>query len=202
MGTPQAIVSDRYFAYQMPVKTLHGVKHIRVQNFRDDIINNLIECFNKQFKAWYKTKPVSYTHLDVYKRQSMSFNEAKPEVVDGVVMVNKAFVTNVLDAPDYDFAGKDTVALDDVAAALNKQVFYATEALKEGANGNYRSTAQAEGLIVISDNPLDVDVVADRDVLNEMANQVYNLRATEEEMQWFHDAKLGMFCLLYTSRCV
>ncbi|EEG31596.1 F5/8 type C domain protein [[Clostridium] methylpentosum DSM 5476] len=124
---------------------------------------------------------------------SMSFNEAKPEVVDGVVMVNKAFVTNVLDAPDYDFAGKDTVALDDVAAALNKQVFYATEALKEGANGNYRSTAQAEGLIVISDNPLDVDVVADRDVLNEMANQVYNLRATEEEMQWFHDAKLGMF---------
>ena len=56
MGTPQAIVSDRYFAYQMPVKTLHGVQHIRVQSFHDDITNNLIECFNKQFKAWYKTK--------------------------------------------------------------------------------------------------------------------------------------------------
>lgn len=56
MGTPQAIVSDRYFAYQMPVKTLHGVKHIRVESFHDDITNNLIECFNKQFKAWYKTK--------------------------------------------------------------------------------------------------------------------------------------------------
>ena len=40
----------------MPVKTLHGVKHIRVQSFHDDITNNLIECFNKQFKAWYKTK--------------------------------------------------------------------------------------------------------------------------------------------------
>lgn len=53
---PQAIVSDRYFAYQMPVKTLHGVKHIRVESFHDDITNNLIECFNKQFKAWYKTK--------------------------------------------------------------------------------------------------------------------------------------------------
>lgn len=35
MGTPQAIVSDRYFA-QMPVKTLHGVKHIRLQSFQDD----------------------------------------------------------------------------------------------------------------------------------------------------------------------
>ena len=56
MGTPQAIVSDRYFAYQMPVKTLHGVQHIRVESFHDDITNNLIECFNKQFKAWYKTK--------------------------------------------------------------------------------------------------------------------------------------------------
>lgn len=56
MGTPQAIVSDRYFAYQMPVKTLHGVRHIRVESFHDDITNNLIECFNKQFKAWYKTK--------------------------------------------------------------------------------------------------------------------------------------------------
>ena len=31
-------------------------KHIRVAGFGDDIINNLIKCFNKQFKAWYKTK--------------------------------------------------------------------------------------------------------------------------------------------------
>ena len=56
LGSPRAIVSDRYFAYQMPVKTLHGVQHIRVESFHDDITNNLIECFNKQFKAWYKTK--------------------------------------------------------------------------------------------------------------------------------------------------
>ena len=56
MGTPQSIVSDRYFAYQMPVKTLYGIQHIRVESFHDDITNNLIECFNKQFKAWYKTK--------------------------------------------------------------------------------------------------------------------------------------------------
>lgn len=45
MGTPQAIVSDHYFAYQMPVKTLHGVHHIRVESFHDDITNNLISMF-------------------------------------------------------------------------------------------------------------------------------------------------------------
>lgn len=54
-GRPVAIVSDRYSAYKQPVKSL-GLKHIRVQSFKDDIPNNLIEAFNKQFKAWYKTK--------------------------------------------------------------------------------------------------------------------------------------------------
>ena len=56
-GKPSAIVSDRYSAYKVPVKSIFsGTNHIRVQSFKDDISNNLIECFNKQFKAWYKTK--------------------------------------------------------------------------------------------------------------------------------------------------
>lgn len=56
-GKPQAVVSDRYSAYKVPVKSLlPEAKHIRVESFKDDISNNLIECFNKQFKAWYKTK--------------------------------------------------------------------------------------------------------------------------------------------------
>ena len=55
-GTPNSVVSDRYSAYKVPVKSILDVKHIRVQSFKDDISNNLIECFNKQFKAWYKTK--------------------------------------------------------------------------------------------------------------------------------------------------
>lgn len=56
LGKPNAVVSDRYSAYKVPVKSVMRVKHIRVQSFQDDISNNLIECFNKQFKAWYKTK--------------------------------------------------------------------------------------------------------------------------------------------------
>ena len=51
-GKPSAIVSDRYSAYKVPVKSLFDdVKHIRLESFQDDISNNLIECFNKQFKA-------------------------------------------------------------------------------------------------------------------------------------------------------
>lgn len=57
LGSPNSIVSDRYAAYQIPVKSvLEGSKHIRVESFKDDISNNLIESFNKQFKSWYKTK--------------------------------------------------------------------------------------------------------------------------------------------------
>ena len=56
-GKPKSFVTDRYAAYKVPVKTFFPeAKHIRVESFKDDISNNLIECFNKQFKAWYKTK--------------------------------------------------------------------------------------------------------------------------------------------------
>lgn len=56
-GKPASIISDRYSAYKIPVKSVFkDVRHIRVESFKDDISNNLIECFNKQFKAWYKTK--------------------------------------------------------------------------------------------------------------------------------------------------
>lgn len=55
LGKPHSIVSDRYAAYNRSVKAF-GAKHIRVPSFKADISNNLIEAFNKQFKAWYKTK--------------------------------------------------------------------------------------------------------------------------------------------------
>lgn len=55
-GKPNAIVTDRYSAYKLPTKSIFGVKHIRVASFKDDISNNVIEAFNKQFKYWYKTR--------------------------------------------------------------------------------------------------------------------------------------------------
>jgi len=57
LGNPKAIVSDRYSAYRVPTKCFFpNAKHIRVESFKDDISNNLIESFNNRFKAWYKTK--------------------------------------------------------------------------------------------------------------------------------------------------
>ena len=57
LGHHNSIVSDRYSAYKIPTKCYFPhAKHIRVESFKDDISNNLIEAFNNRFKAWYKTK--------------------------------------------------------------------------------------------------------------------------------------------------
>lgn len=37
-------------------KLAESGRRIRVESFQDDVSNNFIESFNKQFKAWYKTK--------------------------------------------------------------------------------------------------------------------------------------------------
>jgi transposase-like protein len=55
LGKPRSIVSDRYSAYIVPVKSIFDdTYHIRVKSFKDDISNNLIESFHHQFKDWYK----------------------------------------------------------------------------------------------------------------------------------------------------
>lgn len=57
LGKPLSIVTDNWDAYIMAIKKhLPSCKHIRVEDFDDWISNNLIESFNKTFKAWYKTK--------------------------------------------------------------------------------------------------------------------------------------------------
>lgn len=122
------------------------------------------------------------------------FGKARPTVSEGKVQVNEAFVTNVLSGT-YDFKGQATAPLDDVLAANGLKAFYATDEVQKATNGNWRTTAMAEGLVIISgkDADLGIDIIQDRDVLNEMTNQVYDLHASDEELEWFEDATLGMF---------
>ncbi|QCX33330.1 IS6 family transposase [Caloramator sp. E03] len=56
-GCPSAIVTDRLGSYNLATKTIfNSSKHIKVQSFKDDISNNLLEAFNDTFKDWYKRK--------------------------------------------------------------------------------------------------------------------------------------------------
>ena len=71
LGKPHSVVSDRLPSYTLSTKhALPYSKHIKVQSFADDISNNLIESFNKTFKAWYKSK---LGFKDFYSANNMVF---------------------------------------------------------------------------------------------------------------------------------
>lgn len=56
-GTPKNFITDRLPSYNQAVaKLLNESKHVPVAPMSSDITNNLIESFNKTFKAWYKAK--------------------------------------------------------------------------------------------------------------------------------------------------
>lgn len=56
-GFPSSLITDRWPAYSQAAATLlPNTVHIPVEPMSGDMNNNLIESFNKTFKAWYKTK--------------------------------------------------------------------------------------------------------------------------------------------------
>ena len=55
LGEPSNFITDRLPSYNQAVaKVLPNTKHIPVAPMSSDTNNNLIESFNKTFKAWYK----------------------------------------------------------------------------------------------------------------------------------------------------
>jgi len=56
LGEPSNFITDRLPSYNQAVaKVLPNTKHITVAPMSSDTNNNLIESFNKTFKAWYKS---------------------------------------------------------------------------------------------------------------------------------------------------
>ena len=120
----------------------------------------------------------------------------KPVVQGGMVYAPAAFFTTLLDAEAPDV---ETVAIDgatyynlkQAAAALGKQMWSGDEQQSEIAN--FQMEHLGQGLIVLSGTEAIFDPVTDRDLIDEACNMLYTLRATDEQMQWFRDAKYGMF---------
>lgn len=57
MGQPKHFIIDRLKSYNKAIKTvLNESTHLPVQTMSSYRNNNLIESFNKEFKAVYKTK--------------------------------------------------------------------------------------------------------------------------------------------------
>lgn len=125
---------------------------------------------------------------------STDFGEARPVVRDGRVLVNAAFVEKLL-GRSYDFRGASEAPLDEVLTACGMGAYHAQQEVEKAANGNWRTTAMAQGLVILFEGSAapEIDPIADRDVLNELANKVYDLHAPKEDTEWFQDACFGMF---------
>ena len=101
LGKPNAVITDRYYAYNVPSKAVLEVPHIKVESFKAEMNNNLIECFNKQFKAWYKTKNgfcnfdsannliSTFVFFFNFVRPHMSLNGLTPAQVAGLELTAK-----------------------------------------------------------------------------------------------------------------
>ena len=56
-ASPLTIITDGLYAYNMPILLAYPKsKHHRYHSFAEECSNNILESFNKTFKAWYKTK--------------------------------------------------------------------------------------------------------------------------------------------------
>ncbi|WP_198010649.1 integrase core domain-containing protein, partial [Thermobrachium celere] len=110
-GCPSAIVTDRLDSYNLAAKTIfNNSKHIKVQSFKDDISNNLIEAFNDTFKDWYKRKrgfksfesantliAMFIFHYN-FLRPHYSLNNLTPAQVAGILVDEKAMNNWLLSA--------------------------------------------------------------------------------------------------------
>ncbi len=57
LGKPMSVVTDRLGSYNVAARNIFGSScHIKVESFKADISNNLIESFNGSFKDFYRSK--------------------------------------------------------------------------------------------------------------------------------------------------
>ena len=138
---------------------------------------------------------VDADNCDPYKNnQKLEFEEGtKPVNEDGTVYAPEAFFSEYLDteAPDVDTNADGYYDLKQAAAALGKAYWSGDENQSEVEN--FQMEHLGQGLIVIGGSEGIFDPVSDRDLIDEACNMLYTLRATDEQMQWFRDAKYGMF---------
>lgn len=129
--------------------------------------------------------------------ERMEFDaSSRPVVREGIVYVQAGFFRAVLqrDAPEIDgidWNGRRYYPLREAAGALGLFIWSGEE--NQGEVAHFRMRHLGQGLVIVSRHPVALDPVADRDLIDEACNLLYSLRADEEQMQWFRDARYGLF---------
>ena len=136
--------------------------------------------------------PVSYTHLDVYKRQVIQGNHADlVQFSDNKIIVrNKVYFSNI---PKL-YAGSSVLTLSEdrcLLIANTACLLYTSQAVEPGTTGNV-----SENTIILQDSPIDG--------VESLTNPQATSGGIDEETDASLIERIAEYedCLLYTSRCV
>lgn len=122
--------------------------------------------------------------------------DMRPICEQGKIFLNAAFVKEVFgkelpDAIMEEAGGQKAYEINNVAQALGLKLWLADK--HPAPVANFRLQPMAEGFAVFSPSEKPFDTVADRDLINEAVNGLFDMKASDEQLQWFRDAKFGMF---------
>lgn len=122
--------------------------------------------------------------------------DMRPFRENGKIYMNQPFIQAVFkkELPDdimEEAGGQKAYEIGNVAKALNMQLWEGDK--KNSPIPSFRMRHMGEGLVVFSPEKDVFTPVKDRDLVNEAVNQLFDFKANDEQLQWFRDAKFGMF---------
>lgn len=122
--------------------------------------------------------------------------DMRPFRENGKIYLNHPFIRAVFnkELPDdimEEAGGQKAWELGNAAKALNLRVWLGDE--HRAPVQSFRMQPMAEGLVILAPEKDVFSPVRDRDLINEAVNRLFDFKASEEQLQWFRNAKFGMF---------
>lgn len=122
--------------------------------------------------------------------------DLRPIIQNGKVYFNEACVRLLFDKEMPEFimeeaGGQKAYEIGAIARELNMHLWLGDE--HKAPTPNFRLAHMGEGLVVFSPSKEVFSPVADRDLINEAVNQLFDYKANDEQLKWFRDAKFGLF---------
>lgn len=170
------------------------------KSYNENILQLQKTLDHKLKNAIYFTVNHEHLHGSPYamvNNQRVAFtNKTRPIVFEKKIYVPLEFITRwtQIQVPQEDITvikGGKMCEIEKLASLMNFQLWEGNK--NQSPMDNFRLAHMGEGLVILS--PIEDIFVAvkDRDLINEATNQLFDFLATKQQMQWFRDAKFGMF---------
>mgnify|MGYP000791755801 CR=1 FL=1 len=122
--------------------------------------------------------------------------DIRPFRENGKIYINQPFVQAVFkkELPDEimeEAGGQKAYEIGNAARALKLNLWQGDK--EKAPVPNFRLQPMAEGLVIFTPEKDIFSPVRDRDLVNEAINRLFDFKANDEQIQWFRDAKFGMF---------